>query len=201
MDSLVFRVYLAKIETAERKLFMNYLAAFVLTIFAFPCLAATLTEQFSLMDINKDGYLSESEFITGMQKTSANEQPAAKPVPAESGRVNADKKKIVADIVVQTKPMLPYQVENGVTWTDIYAENDNVHYAYRLDMDLSVLPDDEVGELKNMMKRQVCAQVVEKMCPVVKNMLLVKGIDLITHYNDAGGREILNCRLTMNDCL
>lgn len=47
---------------------MNYLAAFVLTIFAFPCLAATLTEQFSLMDINKDGYLSESEFITGMQK-------------------------------------------------------------------------------------------------------------------------------------
>lgn len=180
---------------------MNYLAAFVLTIFAFPCLAATLTEQFSLMDINKDGYLSESEFITGMQKTSANEQPAAKPVPAESGRVNADKKKIVADIVVQTKPMLPYQVENGVTWTDIYAENDNVHYAYRLDMDLSVLPDDEVGELKNMMKRQVCAQVVEKMCPVVKNMLLVKGIDLITHYNDAGGREILNCRLTMKDCL
>ena len=172
-----------------------------LLLFSTPCLSETLTEQFVRMDADKDGYLSEIEFITGMQKTSANEPAAAKPVPAESGRVNADKKKIVADIVVQTKPMLPYQVENGVTWTDIYAENDNVHYAYRLDMDLSVLPDDEVGELKNMMKRQVCAQVVEKMCPVVKNMLLVKGIDLIAHYNDAGGREILNCRLTMKDCL
>ena len=161
---------------------MNYLAAFVLTIFAFPCLAATLTEQFSLMDINKDGYLSESEFITGMQKTSAPEQPAAKPVSAASGRVISDKKKIVDDIIAQTKPILPYQVENGVTWTDVYAENDNVHYAYRLDM-------------------EACAQVVEKMCPVVKNILLVKGIDLIAHYNDAGGQEILNCRLTMNDCL
>ena len=171
-----------------------------LLLVATPCLSETLTEQFVRMDADKDGYLSEIEFITGMQKTSANEKIAAKPVPAASGRVNSDKKKIVADIVSQTKPILPYQVENGVTWTDVYAENDNVHYAYRLDMDLSALPDDDVDKLKNMMEREACAQVVEKMCPVVKNILLVKGIDLIAHYNDAGGQEILNCRLTMKDC-
>lgn len=172
----------------------------VLSLVATPCLSETLTEQFVRMDADKDGYLSEIEFITGMQKTSANEKTAAKPVPAASGRVNSDKKKIIAGIVSQTKPILPYQVENGVTWTDVYAENDNVHYAYRLDMDLSALPDDEVGELKDMMKRQACAQVVEKMCPVVKNILLVKGIDLVAHYNDAGGTEILNCRLSLGDC-
>lgn len=166
---------------------------------AAPCLSETLTEQFVRMDTDKDGYLSEIEFIAGMQKGFPR-QPAAKPMPAESGRSNSDKKKILADIVAQTKPLLPYQVENGVTWTDVYAENDNVHYAYRLDMDLSALPDDEVGELKDMMKRQACAQVVEKMCPVVKNILLVKGIDLVAHYNDAGGTEILNCRLSLGDC-
>lgn len=185
--------------TKRGKIMRRVLVLTALLSVASPCLSETLTERFVRMDTDKDGYLSEIEFIAGMQKDSPR-KPAAKPVPAESGRSYSDKKKILADIVAQTKPLLPYQVENGVTWTDVYAENDNVHYAYRLDMDLSALPDDEVGELKDMMKRQACAQVVEKMCPVVKNILLVKGIDLVAHYNDAGGTEILNCRLSLGDC-
>lgn len=79
---------------------MNYLAASVMTIFAFPCLAATLAEQFSLMDINKDGFLSETEFVNGMQtakETTSLPAAAAQTVP------DAAKKKIIDDAIVQTK--------------------------------------------------------------------------------------------------
>lgn len=71
---------------------MNYLAASVMTIFAFPCLAATLAEQFSLMDINKDGFLSETEFVNGMQtakETTSLPAAAAQTVP------DAAKKKLL----------------------------------------------------------------------------------------------------------
>lgn len=67
---------------------MNYLAATVLTVFAFPCLAAALTEQFSLMDINKDGFLSETEFVNGMRAMSETEN-----VSAVAGQTTSDEEK------------------------------------------------------------------------------------------------------------
>lgn len=176
---------------------MNYLAASVMTIFAFPCLAATLAEQFSLMDINKDGFLSETEFVNGMQtakETTSLPAAAAQTVP------DTAKKKIIDDAIVQTKKNLPYKIDDSTVWTDVYAQDNEIHYIYRIEMDSSSLPPGQLAVLKPVLQNQVCSSIVPSMCGAVKDILLKKGIPLVTHYNDKTGEELASCRITEADC-
>lgn len=176
---------------------MNYLAASVLTVFAFPCLAAALTEQFSLMDINKDGFLSETEFVNGMRAMSETKNVSAVPVQTVS---DEEKKKIIDEAISQSKNNLPYKIDDAMVWTDVYAENNEIHYVYKVEMDISALAPGQIATLKPVLQKQICSTVVPSMCGVVKDILLEKGIPLVTHYNDKTGAELVSCRLTEADC-
>lgn len=176
---------------------MNYLAASVLTIFAFPCLAAALTEQFSLMDTNKDGFLSETEFVKGMNAVSEIKIFSAAP---EQTADDEEKKKIIDEAISLSKKNLPYKIDDSTVWTDIYAENNEIHYTYRVEMDISTLAPEQLAGLKPVLQNQICSAIVPSMCGAVKDILLKKGIPLVTHYNDKTGTELVSCRLTESDC-
>lgn len=176
---------------------MNYLAASVLTIFAFPCLAAALTEQFSLMDTNKDGFLSETEFVNGMSAVSGTKSISA--VPGQTAS-DEEKKKIIDKAVSQSKKNLPYKIDDATVWTDVYAENNEIHYVYKVEMDIGALAPEQAATLKPVLQKQICSAIVPSMCGVVKDILLKKGIPLVTHYNDKTGTELAFCRLTEADC-
>lgn len=178
---------------------MNYLAASVMTIFAFPCLAATLAEQFSLMDINKDGFLSETEFLQGMKAAQETKESG---VSGDLTAVVPDRKieKEISAFVAQAKKDLPYKIDNTTTWTDIYAKGSDVHYVYNIDMDVSVLGSSQFENLKPMLKKQICPVVVPAMCKSVREVILKEGISITTHYQDKTGVELTSCYITDADC-
>ena len=176
---------------------MNYLVASVLTIFAFPCLAEALTEQFLRMDVNQDGFLSEKEFSDGMRATSESKESAG--VSGQSVP-DAEKQKIIDEAISQTKQNLPYKIDDSTVWTDVYAQNNEIHYTYKVEMDTSTLSPEQSAALKPVLEKQICATIMPSMCGVVKDIFLKKGIPLVTHYNDKSGNELASCRLTESDC-
>ncbi len=178
---------------------MNYLAASVMTIFAFPCLAATLAEQFSLMDLNKDGFLSETEFLQGMKAAQETKESG---VSGDLTAVVPDRKieKEISTFVTQAKKNLPYKIDNTTTWTDIYARGSEVHYVYHIDMDASVLGPSQLENLKPALKNQICPIIVPAMCKSVREVIFKAGISVMTHYQDKTGIELTSCYITDADC-
>lgn len=178
---------------------MNYLVASVLTIFAFPCLATTLTEQFSRMDLNQDGVLSESEFLQGMQSAQEKQQSEISDAVIDTIS-DPEKEEVISTVVSQAKKNLPYKIDNTTTWTDIYAQGSEVHYVYNIDMDTSVLPAGQLENLKPMLKNQICPVIIPSMCKSVREVVLKKGIALMMHYQDKTGTELTSCYITDADC-
>ena len=178
---------------------MNYLVASVLTIFAFPCLATALTEQFSQMDLNHDGVLSEEEFVNGMK--SAQEKQSSEKSQNLTGVIpDPEKEEVISTVVSQAKKNLPYKIDNTTTWTDIYAQGSEVHYVYNIDMDTSVLSSNQLENLKPMLKNQICPVIIPSMCKSVREVVLKKGIALMMHYQDKTGTELTSCYITDADC-
>ena len=179
---------------------MNYLSAVLLSLLAFPCFAETFEEQFSRMDLNKDGFLSEKEFVQGMEQ-----KKTGFPYAAEAISMNqlsaAEKKKIVDKAVTEAKKMLPFKVDQATTWTDVYGGEAEINYVYRVEMDTSAMPAEQVELLKPVLEAQICPQVKPGMCGVANEVLLKNGISLITHYNDKSGELLAECRFTQADCL
>ena len=173
----------------------------LLTLWAFPCIAGMLTEQFSSMDLNKDGFLSEVEFVQGMSRKDdsssslkVSESDSAEPVSS------AERKKLIDNAVSEAKKILPYKVDDVTTWTDVYGTNDTLHYIYNIDMDLQSLPAGQISELKPVMEAQICPKVQPAMCGIAKTTLLNKGISLLTHYKDKNGNLLAECRFAEKDC-
>ena len=160
----------------------------LLALWAFPCIAGMLTEQFLSMDLNKDGFLSEVEFVQGMSRKDDASASLKVSESDSAGLVSsAERKRLIEDAVAEAKKMLPYKVDDATTWTDVYGTNDTLHYIYNIDMDLQSLPVDQISELKPVMESQICPKVRPAMCGVAKSTLLSKGISLLTHYKDKNG--------------
>lgn len=181
---------------------MSFLpTAALLSLWAFPCIAGMLTEQFMRMDLNKDGFLSEREFVQGMEQKS-NFSDLLKVEESNSARqsFSAEKKKLIDASVAEAKKILPFKVDEATTWTDVYGTDDEVHYIYSIDMDLQTLPTDQISMLKPVMEAQICPKIQPAMCGVAKSTLLSKGIALLTHYNDKNGKLLAECRFEEKDC-
>ena len=175
--------------------------AALLSLWAFPCIAGMLMEQFSRMDLNKDGFLSEQEFVQGMKQKDV--LPDISDVSADdtTGHLSSkEKKRLINSAVTDAKKMLPFKVDAATTWTEVYGTDDEVHYVYSIDMDLQTLPAEQVSMLKPVMEAQICPKVRPAMCGVAKSALLDKGISLMTHYNDKNGKLLAECRFESKDC-
>lgn len=168
----------------------------LLSFLSFPCLAETLTEQFSRMDLNKDGFLSEREFVQGMTQT----QPDLTESEEETSLSFAEKEKLIDEAVTESKKMLPFKVDQETTWTDVYGRDSAIHYVYRIETDIGPVPAEQMLMLRQMMEAQICPKVQPAMCGVAKDSLLSKGISLMTHYNDKNGNLLAECRFTFSDC-
>lgn len=175
-------------------------AAFA-SLWAFPCIAGMLTQQFSSMDLNKDGFLSEQEFIQGMNK---KDDLSDASVDVEFSPVNtvsaAERKRLIERSVMDVKKTLPFKVDNTTTWTDVYGTDDEIHYVYRIDMDLQSLSSEQLLMMKPVMEAQICPKVQPAMCGAAKTAILDKGISLLTHYNDKNGNLLAECRFTEMSC-
>ena len=178
---------------------MSYLPVVALfSLLSFPCLAETVQEQFSRMDLNKDGFLSEQEFIQGMTKTNVPSLAAAKA--ATEKLSSEDKQKLIDEAIAESKKILPFKVDQDTTWTEVYGGNSEIHYVYRIEMDIGAMPAEHVSSMKSLMEAQICPKVQPAMCGVAKDTLLNKGISLLTHYNDKSGNTLAECRFTFSDC-
>ena len=169
------------------------------SLLSFPCLAESLQEQFSRMDLNKDGFLSEREFVQGMEQPQAGSSAVLETVKSEEIS-DAEKQKLIDEAVAESKKILPFKVDQETTWTDVYGENSEIHYVYRIETDIGAMPAGQMSMLKSVMESQICPKVQPAMCGVVKDSQLSKGIFLQTHYNDKNGNPLAECRFTINDC-
>lgn len=178
---------------------MTYLPAVLLSLLAFPCLAETFEEQFSRMDLNKDGFLSAQEFVQGMeQKKTENPYTAeAKPMNQLSA---AEKQKLVDDAVNDAKKMLPFKVDQATTWTDVYGEDAEINYVYRIEMDISAMPAEQARLIRPVLESQICPKVKPGLCGIMDEVLFKNGISLTSHYNDKNGKPLAECHFTHADC-
>ena len=146
------------------------LTSALLSVLSFPCPAETPEEQFSRMDLDKDGFLSEREFVQGMSpsasKTGNPFTKEARPMETLSA---AEKRELINDTVREAKKMLPFRVDQATTWTDVYGRDENIHYVYRIDMDISAVPAEQAGMMRSMLEGQICPKVKPAMCGVTKD--------------------------------
>ena len=153
------------------------------------------------MDLDKDGFLSEREFVQGMSpsagKTGNPFTKEARPMETLSA---AEKRELINDTVREAKKMLPFRVDQATTWTDVYGRDENIHYVYRIDMDISAVPAEQAGMMRSMLEGQICPKVKPAMCGVTKDTLLKSGISVLTHYKDKRGATLADCRITNADC-
>ncbi|MBR1944886.1 MAG: hypothetical protein IJ846_01145 [Alphaproteobacteria bacterium] len=180
---------------------MSYLPVIALfSVLTFPCLAETVQEQFSRMDLNKDGFLSEHEFIQGMKKPKAG-IPYTEEAAEMEEMSEAEKQKLVDTAVTEAKKILPFKVDQATTWTEVYGQKNEIHYVYRIEMDLGTIPEAQTDLMRPVMEAQICPKVEPAMCGVANDTLLKNGISLITHYNDKSGKLLAECRFTQENCL
>ena len=171
---------------------------FAMVFLSVPAFAQTPEEQFSQMDVNKDGFLSEKEFVDGMQKKSASTDDSLETLQKLS---DPEKKELIRLIVTQLKEQLPYKVDEITVWTDIYAQDEEMHYVYQVDIpEIDTLPAEEQGTFMTYFKDQVCKISVPLVCRFTNDALLKYGIQLITHYKDKSGKELASCQITSKDC-
>ena len=179
---------------------MSYLAmAALLSALVFPCMAETFEEQFSRMDLNRDGFLSEQEFVQGMKQTQSD-IVSAKEAASANGLSDAEKQKLVDEAVTDTKKILPYKVDASTTWTDVYGGKAEINYVYRIEMDVGPMPAEQADMLRPVLEAQICPKVKSGMCGVANDTLLKNGISIMTHYNDKTGKPLAECRFTQADC-
>ena len=173
----------------------------LLSVLSLPCMAETVTEQFSRMDLNKDGFLSEQEFVQGMASSSAQTgiPYTERAVPMNELSVT-ERQKIIDEAVSEAKKMLPFKVDQATTWTDVYGGKDEIHYVYRIDMDISTMPAEQAKIMRPVLEAQICPKIKPAMCGVANNVLLKNGISLKSRYNDKSGRLLAECRFTGTDC-
>ncbi|MBO4521044.1 MAG: hypothetical protein J5787_07555 [Alphaproteobacteria bacterium] len=171
----------------------------LLSLLSFPCLAETLTEQFSRMDLNKDGFLSEQEFIQGMKQPQAG-IPHTEEAPAMEEMSDAEKQKLVDESVAEARKMLPFKVDQATTWTEVYGRKNEIHYVYRIEMDISAMPEAQANLMRPVLEAQICPKVQPAMCGIANDTLLKNGISMISHYNDKTGTPLAECRFTKESC-
>lgn len=177
---------------------MSYLPLVaLLTVLSFPCLAETPEERFSRMDLNKDGFLSEQEFVSGMAQAETAVLPAAERMKTLSA---AEKQKLIDESVAEAKKILPFKVDQDTTWTKVYGLDSGIYYVYRLETDISDVPEERMSAFKKVMESQVCAKVRPAMCGIAKDTLLVHGISLTTLYQDKNSRLLARCNFALADC-
>lgn len=181
---------------------MSYLPVVaLLSVLSFPCMAETVQEQFSRMDQNKDGFLSEEEFVQGMSGSSVRPSiPYASEARPMEQMSFSEKEKLVDEAVSAAKKILPFKVDQATTWTDVYGKGDEIHYIYRIEMDIGAMPADQAEMLKPVLEAEICPKVKPGMCGVANGTLLKNGISLMTHYNDKGGKPLAECRFSQEDC-
>ena len=107
---------------------------------------------------------------------------------------------MVDETVADARKMLPFKVDQATTWTEIYGENDEIHYVYRIDMDVASMPAEQAGMMRSVLEAQICPKIKSAMCGVANEILLKNGISLHTHYNDKTGVPLAGCRFTGTDC-
>ena len=168
----------------------------LLSVLSFPCMAETLEDQFSRMDVNKDGFLSRDEFVQGMKQA----EPVATETVSATPLSEAERQKLVDQSVAETKGILPFKVDQATTWTDVYGQKDEIHYIYRIETDMSSLPEEQMEMLRPAMESQICSKIRSPMCGVAKDTLFINGISITTHYNDKTGKTMAKCRFTIKDC-
>lgn len=179
---------------------MTYLSmAALFSVLTFPCLAETVQEQFSRMDLNKDGFLSEQEFVSGMKQTQAGVPHTHEAVPMER-LSDAEKKKLIDEAVTESKKILPFKVDQATTWTDVYGGRSEIHYVYRIEMDVGTMPEAQAVMMRPVLEAQICPKVEPAMCGVANDTLLKNGISLMTHYKDKSGKTLAECRFTKENC-
>ena len=170
------------------------------SVFCSPAVAETAKERFARMDLNKDGFLSEEEFLKG-----SGEEPAPKSglSPADiipDLSAGDDKAKIIEKNVAEAKTVLPLKIDEETTWTDVYGVNGEIHYIYRIEMDMSAVPSDKRDFMKPVLEAKICPTVRPMLCGVMYDSVLSKGIALQAHYNDKNGIPIAGCRFEAKDC-
>ena len=178
---------------------MAYLPAAVLSLLAFPCLAETLEEQFSRMDLNKDGFLSAQEFVQGMEQKKTGIPYAAEATPMNQLSA-AEKQKLVDEAVSEAKKMLTFKVDQATTWTDVYGGEAEINYVYRIEMDTSAMPAEQARLLRPVFENQICPKVKPGLCGVMDEVLFKNGVSLTTHYTDKNGGLLAECHFTHADC-
>ena len=172
-------------------MFRSFVVALFFVLLSFPCSAEISEEVFSRLDVNGDGVISSEEFMQGMKKS---EKSVPSPVSA------AERQKIIDETVNTTKDLLPMNIDQATTWTDIYGKTDEIHYIYRVNMDTSLIPSVQMGEIRSVFEMMVCQKMKPAICGVAKNTLMVNGISLTAHYNDNNGTLLGMCRFVYSDC-
>ena len=164
-------------------------------------MAETLEEQFSRMDRNRDGFLSEQEFMQGMKQAASPTASVSRMAEETPSMSIAERERLVDEAVSTAKKILPFKVDQATTWTDVYGKGDELHYVYRVEMDIAAMPVDQIDMLRPVLEQEICPKVKPGMCGVANDALLKNGISLISHYNDKNGKTLAECRFTKTDCL
>ena len=112
----------------------------------------------------------------------------------------AEKQKLVDDAVNDAKKMLPFKVDQATTWTDVYGEDAEINYVYRIEMDISAMPAEQARLIRPVLESQICPKVKPGLCGIMDEVLFKNGISLTSHYNDKNGKPLAECHFTHADC-
>lgn len=166
---------------------MPYLFALLLTVFAAPCFAQT-----SPYTTKTTSYTTKTPAVYTAKKNAENNEKA-------DARQNANQK-ILDTVSAALKKRLPLQLNKGVTWTEAYGRGNALHFVYKMSLDLTDSPREQVQVFKKEYQKEHCPDVAEKFCPLFKDELFKRGISLYVHYFDAARNELATCRASYSDC-
>ena len=110
-----------------------------------------------------------------------------------------DNSELIRQTVEQTKAVLPLKVDAMTTFTDIIGGNNSLTYMYEVDMDLSLMPPQQLAFLKEKFPVMICQQMTPMMCGVGK-VFFEKGITITTEYKVKDGSRLAKCRYSKSDC-
>ena len=81
-------------------------------------------------------------------------EDGGKHITAYDGRIviGDEQQKIIDEAISQTKQNLPYKIDDSTVWTDVYAQNNEIHYTYKVEMDTSTLSPEQSAALKPVLE-------------------------------------------------
>ncbi|CCZ22214.1 unknown [Acetobacter sp. CAG:977] len=110
------------------------------------------------------------------------------------------KKEVLQEALKQINQKLPKKISKSVTWESAYEKNGALHYTFKMNVDISAVPEDKRKSLKEKLNTEVCTKMNQSMCQKKENVLLSSDVIIFTHYTDNKNTELAVCKFMREEC-